>query len=305
MTNNERKRFEETIVDRIERPVSKEPERMFILFLKGPMLGKLYPLKKGISLLGRSSKADISIDDPGVSREHLKIKVGGEKAIVEDLGSTNGTFVNSNRITEHALESGDKIQVSPSTIFKLVISAESETVFLDELYRMGVTDPVTNIYNKSYFLERLKQEFSHAKRTKTDLSLLMIDIDHFKKINEAHGPLAGDIVLVKISELLSSKTRSDDIVARYGGEEFAAILPGTGEEGASICAERIRNEIDKATFMFEDKELKTTVSIGVATLNDEHSFDNIDEFIKAVDQCLSYSKKKGRNLTTRLSQIKG
>lgn len=303
MTNNEKKRFEETIVDRIERPVSKE-RRMFILFLKGPMLGKLYPLQKGISLLGRSSKADISVDDPGVSREHLKIKVVGEKAIVEDLGSTNGTYVNSNKITEHALDGGDKIQISPLTIFKFVISAESEKVFLDELYRMGVTDPVTNIYNKSYFLERLKQEFSHAKRTKTDLSLLMIDIDHFKKINEAHGPLAGDIVLVKISEILSGKTRNDDIVARYGGEEFTAILPGTGEEGASICAERIRSEIDNATFMFEDNELKTSVSVGAVTLNDEHSFDNIDEFIKAVDNCLLYSKKKGRNLSTRFSQIK-
>ncbi len=305
MKKNDKHSFEETISERVERPVSKGPERSFILFLKGPLLGKLYPLEKGTSVLGRSSEADIVVDDQGVSRKHLKIKSSGETVIVKDLGSTNGSYVNANRITEHALQNGDKIQISPSTIFKFVVSAESEKVFLDELYLMGVTDPVTNVYNKKYFIERLRQEFSHAKRTKASLSLLMVDTDFFKKINEGYGPLAGDLVLVKISEILSGTTRNDDIVARYDEEEFGVILPGTDEEGASICAERIRSEIDKATFMFEDTELKTTVSVGAVTLSDKHSFDSTDDFIKAAGECLLYSKKHGKNISIHISKIKG
>ena len=305
MRENDKHSFEETIAKRVELPVSKGPKRSFILFLKGPLLGKLYPLEKGASVLGRSNEADIVVDDQGVSRKHLKIKSKGENVIVKDIGSTNGTYVNSIRITEHALQNGDKIQISPSTIFKFVVSAESEKVFLDELYLMGVTDPVTNVYNKKYFIERLRQEFIHAKRTKAGLSLLMVDTDFFKKINDAYGPLAGDLVLIKISEILSGTTRNDDIVARYSEEEFGVILPGTDEEGASICAERIRSEIDKATFMFEDKELKITVSVGAVTLSDKHSFDSTDDFIKAAGDCLLYSKKHGRNLSTNISKIKG
>lgn len=305
---NEKDSIDETLDETIPKTVFKittrQPKRTYILFLKGELLGKLFTLKKGISVLGRSASADISINDSSVSREHVKIKVNGEKAMIEDLGSTNGTFVNRKRITKHALKDGDKIQISPSTVFKFVLSDESEKVFHEELYRMGVMDPVTNVYNKRYFTDRLEQEFSHVKRYKANLSLLMIDIDFFKRINDSYGHLAGDFVLGKLSEILFSMTRHEDIVARYGGEEFVAILPGTDEEGAMICAERIRNKIANTPLLFEDSEIKITVSIGVATFNDENPFKTEEDFIKAADKCLYYSKEHGRNRTTGLSQLK-
>lgn len=296
--------FDETITKPIIKVIGQQTKNTYILFLKGQLLGKLFTLEKGTTVIGRNAEADVPIKDYGVSRKHLEIKVKGEKAIIKDLGSTNGTFVNNKRITKHVLQDGDRIQISSSTVFKFILSDESEKVFHDELYRMGVMDPVTNIYNKRYFTERLKQEFSLAKRNKTGLSLLMIDIDFFKKVNDTYGHLAGDFVLGKLSEVLSSMTRDEDIIARYGGEEFVAILPGTSEEGAVICAERIRDRSAETPFAFDGKEINITVSIGVATLCDNNPFETIKEFIEAADNCLYYSKKHGRNRTTCLSELK-
>lgn len=296
--------IDETIPKTVFKVTARQPKRTYILFLKGQLLGKLFSLKKGTTILGRSASADITINDSSVSREHLKIKVTGEKAVIEDLGSTNGTYINRKRISKHSLQDGDKIQISPLTVFKFLLSDESEKIFHEELYRMGVMDPVTNVYNKRYFMDRLKQEFSQTKRYKTDLSILMIDIDLFKKINDTYGHLAGDFVLGKLSEILSSMIRHEDIIARYGGEEFVAILAGTGEKGAMICAERIRNKIAEKPLLFEGKKINITVSIGVATLNEKNPFKTEEEFIEAADSCLYYSKKNGRNRTTCLSKIK-
>ncbi len=294
--------IDETITKPIFKIVEQQSKNAYILFLKGHLLGKLCTLHKGTTIIGRSVQADIPLKDAGVSREHSEINVDGEKATIKDMGSTNGTFVNNKRITRHALKDGDKIQISSSTVFKFILSDESEKVFHDELYRMGVMDPITNIYNKRYFTERLKQEFSLAKRNKTGLSLIMIDLDFFKKINDTYGHLAGDFILGKLSEVFSSMTREEDIVARYGGEEFVVILPGSSEEGAVICAERVREKIAQTPFIFEGETINITVSIGIATLDENNFFGSYEDFIEAADNCLYYSKKSGRNCTTCSSE---
>jgi two-component system cell cycle response regulator len=299
---DELKSMDETLTKPIFKIVEQQSKNAYILFLKGHLLGKLCTLEKGKTVLGRSAQADIPLKDSGVSREHSEIKVDGEKVTIKDLGSTNGTFVNNKRITKYVLKDGDKIQISSATVFKFILSDESEKVFHDELYRMGVMDPVTNIYNKRYFTERLKQEFSLAKRNKTELSLIMIDLDFFKKINDTYGHLAGDFVLGKLSEVFSSLTRDEDIVARYGGEEFVAILPGSGEEGAVICAERIREKIAQTPLLFEGEKINSTVSIGIATLDENNLFGSPEDFIEAADNCLYNSKKSGRNCTTCSSE---
>lgn len=296
------KGIDETITKPIFKIVEHQSKNAYVLFLKGHLLGKLCTLHKGATIIGRSVQADIPLKDAGVSREHSEIEVDGENATIKDLGSTNGTFVNNKRITRHVLKDGDKIQISSSTVFKFILSDESEKVFHDELYRMGVMDPVTNIYNKRYFTERLKQECSLAKRNKTGLSLIMIDLDFFKKINDTYGHLAGDFILGKLSEVFSSMTRDEDIVARYGGEEFVAILPGSSEEGAVICAERIREKIAQTPFIFEREKINITVSIGIATLDENNFFESYEDFIEAADNCLYCSKKNGRNCTTCSSE---
>lgn len=295
--------IDQTVITSISKVAGKKPKRAYLFFLAGPLLGKFFPLQDGVTVLGRSPDVDIMINDSRISRRHLQITVEGEDVSIEDLGSTNGTFVNGDRIKLHKLKADDKIQISPATIFKFSLADEDEKVAINELYELGVIDPLTNAYNKRYFIDRLKEELSHSKRSKISLSLMMIDIDFFKKVNDTHGHLAGDHVLIKLAKILQAMTRHEDIVARYGGEEFAVILRNTGEEGAHLLAERIRNTIAGTPVHFEEKTVIFTISIGIATLSEKCNFETVENLISASDKCLYYSKEHGRNRTTYLSQI--
>lgn len=294
---------DKTIITSIGKVAGKQPKRAYLFFLAGPLLGKLFPLQEGITVLGRSPEADIVINDTRVSRTHFKIVVDGEKITAEDLGSTNGSFVNGERIKKQSLEDDDKIQISPATIFKFSLADDDEKIAFDELYELGVIDPLTNVYNKRYFTDRLKEELSHSKRLSIELSLMMIDIDFFKNINDKYGHLAGDRVLGQLAKVLQAMTRHEDIVARYGGEEFAVVLRNTGEDGATLLAERIRNTIAGTPVSFEEEKISYTISIGVATLCQKYIFETINDLIAAADKCLYYSKEHGRNRTTNPSQM--
>lgn len=296
--------IERTIVTSISKIAGTKPKRVYLFFLAGPLLGKLFPLEEGTTVIGRNPEADIVIDDTRVSRNHLQIVIDGEKATIHDLGSTNGTFINGEKVKDSEMHAEDKIQISPATIFKFSLADEDEKIAFDELYELGVIDPLTNAYNKRYFIDRLKEELSHAKRLDDNLSLLMIDLDYFKKINDTHGHLAGDYILIKLTKTLQSLTRHEDIVARYGGEEFVVILRNTGEEGSELLAERIRSTIDSNPVKFEDKEIHFTISIGIATADKNHRYRESNEFIGLADKCLYYSKEHGRNRTTTMSKLK-
>lgn len=296
--------MERTIVTSISRVAGTKPKRAYLFFLAGPLLGKLFPLEEGVTIMGRSPDINIVVNDTRVSRKHVQITVQGEMVRIQDLGSTNGTFVNGEKKeTEFALHDGDKIQISPATIFKFALADEDEKIAFDELYELGVIDPLTNAYNKRYFIDRLKEELSLSRRAKLNLSLLMIDIDFFKKVNDTHGHLAGDHVLQKVSKVLQTMTRHEDIVTRYGGEEFTVVLRNTNEEGARLLAERIRTTIAGSPANFEGMVIKVSISIGIASLGEKHNFETVEDFIAAADKCLYYSKEHGRNRTTVLSEI--
>ena len=295
--------IDKTIITSISKIAGQKPKRAYLFFLAGPLLGKLFPLEEGVTIVGRSPDADIVINDTRVSRTHSKITVDGEKVSIEDLGSTNGTFVNGDKTEIRTLKDDDKLQISPATIFKFSLADEDEKIAFDELYELGVIDPLTNIYNKRYFLDRLKEETSHSRRLKLDISLLMIDIDYFKKVNDSYGHLAGDHILLALAKTLQSMTRHEDIVARYGGEEFVVILRNTDEEGANLLAERIRTSVAGNPVEFENQKIPYSISIGIASLSEKVDFATVDEFIGAADKCLYYSKEHGRNRTTTLSKL--
>jgi len=295
--------IDRTIITSISKIAGKKPKRAYLFFLADPLLGKLFPLEEGETIMGRNPDNDIMINDTRVSRAHVRVQVSGETVTVEDLGSTNGTFVNGEKIAAYTLKDGDKIQISPATIFKFSLADEDEKIAFNELYELGVIDPLTNTYNKRYFLDRLKEELSHSKRLSIDLSLLMIDIDFFKKINDTYGHLAGDHVLLKLAQIFQNMTRHEDIVARYGGEEFSIVLRNTNEEGALLLAERIRSTVASTPVEFEDKPINISISIGIASLGGEKTFESVDDFIGSADKCLYYSKEHGRNRTTVLSQL--
>ncbi|TVQ81256.1 MAG: diguanylate cyclase [Bradymonadales bacterium] len=190
-----------------------------------------------------------------------------------------------------------------------VFSQQLETCFEKikkhlELEALATKDGLTKLYNHRYFQDRLRQEISLVKRQKKELSLILLDVDHFKNYNDTHGHPAGDKLLRDLASLLDQKTtrdhsspmrRESDVVARYGGEEFALILPFTGKEGALIKAERVRAAIE--AYPFEHREQQPmgsiTVSIGVASCPEDA--DQAEELVKRADEALYRAKKAGRN----------
>lgn len=162
------------------------------------------------------------------------------------------------------------------------------------LWTMANTDPLTCAYNRMYLMDVLNREFSRAKRMDHVFSLLMIDIDRFKTINDTYGHPAGDKVLVEVSELFASEARDYDTVSRYGGEEFVILLPATAEDDAFTIAERLRLKAQSITFA--ERGLQVTISIGVVTY-DNDTYGSVEEMLHAVDQYLYQAKRGGRNQT--------
>src|SRR4051812_36919988 len=185
-----------TVISKIsERPVGKEA---CLVVIYGLELGKKYNLERSTFNIGRSTRADIQIDQESVSRNHAKIVNTGKSIILRDLGSTNGTYVNDDLIDEYVLRDGDLIKIG-RTIFKFLTGGNIENAYHEEIYRLTTIDGLTQIFNKRYFLEMIERELSRSKRYRRPLSLLMFDIDHFKNINDTYGHLAGDYVLKQLS----------------------------------------------------------------------------------------------------------
>ena len=164
-----------------------------------------------------------------------------------------------------------------------------------ELKHLASVDPMTNLYNRRYFTEISKSILSLAKRNKTETSIMMLDIDLFKNVNDTYGHKVGDDTLMNLSKLLLDTTRENDIVARWGGEEFMILLPETNIEGAFELAEKLRLKIEKSTIYLEDDtELKITMSIGVSQINHQNK-QVLDTSIYKADEALYEAKKTGRN----------
>jgi len=279
-----------TVISRIsEKPVGKE---VCLVVIYGMDLGKKYNLEQPAIIIGRSSKSDIQVDQESVSRNHAKIINTGKTIILRDLGSTNGTYVNDELIDEYVLRDGDFIKIG-RTIFKFLSGNNIENSYHEEIYRLTTIDGLTQIYNKRYFLETLEREISRAHRYRRELSMIMFDIDHFKKINDTYGHLAGDYVLKQLASVVKSRIRREDTMSRYGGEEFAIVLPEVDSYNANQTAEKIRKLVEKTVFKFEDTKIPVTISVGVCSITPDTK--DPGEFIKKADEKLYQAKSQGRN----------
>jgi diguanylate cyclase (GGDEF)-like protein len=279
-----------TVVSKIsERPA---PNEAALVVIYGMDLGKKFNLDKPTIVIGRSSKSTIQVDQESVSRSHAKLINNGNALVLTDLGSTNGTYVNDEPITEAVLHDGDLIKIG-RTIFKFLSGGNIENSYHEEIYRLTTIDGLTQIYNKRYFMENLERELSRCQRYGRDLSLLIFDIDHFKAINDSYGHLAGDYILKHMAAAVKENIRREDFLARYGGEEFAIILPETDNGKAMVMAEKLRRLLEKKEFTYEENVIPVTVSVGVTTW-DEGMVETVD-FIRQTDENLYEAKNKGRN----------
>lgn len=286
---------DETIVANID-DLEEGEKRPYLSFVAGPRLGQLIPIDSKPMTVGRSPDCDLWVEDNAISRKHFKIWQEGSSIRLEDLKSTNGTFVNGSKAGEADLADGDRIQISKITILELTFLDESRSRSEKQLYEMGVMDAGTGIHNKRYFLDRIREEFSVAQRKSKPLALVMFDIDHFKKLNDTYGHVLGDLVLQQMSAEVSKVIRTGDLFARYGGEEFAVVMRDAELPHAARLAERIRTAVENMTVEYEGQTVKFTVSLGYAPISDQHR--NEKDLIAEADKYLYRSKEGGRNRAT-------
>lgn len=266
----------------------------YVVVLQGSNVGEMYKIEGPETVIGRAMTAQVRLNDDGVSRRHCRVLQVGGRIIIEDLGSANGTLVNGDIVQHHELAEGDKIRLGATTTLKFTYQDNLDESFQQQMYDAALRDGLTRTFNKKFFLDRLATEFVYAKRHRTMLSLVMFDVDHFKRVNDTYGHLAGDAVLVTLARITQSLIRTEDVLARYGGEEFAIICRGIPLVNAGVVGERIRSAVEQTPFEYQGSRLPVTVSVGIAALP-EANVASAQDLIKESDEALYEAKRTGRN----------
>jgi diguanylate cyclase (GGDEF)-like protein len=260
----------------------------------GPDIGRRHPLLNSQYIVGRDSEAGFVVSRSSVSRQHARLYLDdGGNWWVEDLNSTNGTFVNEARIKSQQLADSDQVRFGDA-IYKFLSGSNIESAYHEAIHNMAIQDGMTGIHNKRFFVEFLDREIAVATRHGHPLTLVMFDVDHFKKVNDNHGHLAGDAVLKELANRIRPRIRREDLFARYGGEEFACVLPSTALPGGIVFGEHLRTIIEEKPVKFEDKVIAFTISLGITTMHREVGVDTAT-LIKRADENLYAAKRNGRN----------
>jgi diguanylate cyclase (GGDEF)-like protein len=269
-------------------------DRAYLIVLAGSNVGEMYEVEGPETVLGRGANATVRLNDDGISRRHARLVLVQNEVVLEDLNSSNGTAVNGETITQRILRDGDKIRLGSTTILKFTYHDHLDVSFQQQMLDAALRDGLTKAFNKRYFLGRLETELAYAKRHRAPLSLVMFDVDHFKRVNDTFGHLAGDYVLAKISKLTQNTVRTEDVFARYGGEEFGVICRGVNLANAGILGERLRAIVETTEFDHEGTRMPITISVGVAAYPDL-PLESPEQLIAAADEALYQAKRTGRN----------
>jgi two-component system cell cycle response regulator len=223
--------------------------------------------REDVVSLGRASECTYPFDDVGLSREHAQVMCIGSEYVFKDAGSTNGSFINEVRVTKVLqLRNGDRVRLGSNLTLRFALVDDQEEEALVGIYEAAVRDGLTGVFNRKHLEERLAAELEAARRHGTSLSVILLDIDHFKYVNDTYGHLAGDAVLKNVAALVGQGIRQEDVIGRYGGEEFVIVCRGAAVVDAVALAERLRWAIWNALTPFESHQIRVTVSAGVASL---------------------------------------
>jgi diguanylate cyclase (GGDEF)-like protein len=299
------KRFE----DRDDRPTAevdaptqaRQVERMasrgaVLIVLSGANVGRVIRLDVDAMTLGRDARCEACVPDEGMSRRHSRLTFLPDRTWeIRDLGSTNGTVVNGERVERRVLRDGDRLLLG-HTVLRFFAQADVDDEYLRQTYELSVRDGLTAAYNRRFFDDRLAAEAAFARRHRTLLSLLMVDIDHFKQVNDRHGHTAGDEVLREVAAAMRQRIRAEDVLARYVGEEFCLLARGIPPEGAFALAERLRRGVEGLVVKHGWSRISVTVSVGAATVHG-HPGLREEALLEAADRLLYEAKEAGRNRT--------
>jgi diguanylate cyclase (GGDEF)-like protein len=271
---NVRRKTVVTVISKIGDRRPKADACLVVIY--GQHLGSKHVLKPGEMVIGRSSQATLQIDHESVSRRHARIVLTDSGVLLNDLGSTNGTYVNDEPVQERALAHGDLIKVGRS-ILKYLSTDNIEVAYHEEIHRLTTIDGLTRCFNARALRESLVREVSRATRYRRPLSVLMFDVDGFSRINEEFGHLAGDAILAQLGKRLGRRVRREDILARTGGGEFALVTPEVNKAGAAHLAQRMLRIIGETAFGFDDVQIPVTLSVGVASIDEIAMADSDSE----------------------------
>ena len=289
----------------MQQKQGRDFEQAYLIVISGPHVGTMFKIEDPQTTLGRSSKADMYVNDVGISRKHAQLITYGEEIFIEDLRSANGTFVNGAPVHQRQrLQDGDKITLGSTTILKFTYHDELDETFQKEMFDAALRDGLTGAYNKNYLMNHITTELAFALRHRTPLSVIMFDVDKFKPVNDTYGHLAGDAILKRLAELAIATLRADDTFARYGGEEFTIVSRGATTHEAAIIAERLRTIIERTEFVYNGIHIPITVSLGVAALPDVQA-TTPEELIDAADKALYRAKNSGRNQVCSAPPVDG
>lgn len=264
------------------------------IYPPGNLVENLVSLLDGETTLGRDPACDMLIDDDYSSRHHATLEVHDSQCWIVDQGSLNGTFVNDVRVDRRQLQAGDHLRIG-NYVFKYLSADHPEAQYHEAVYEMMTSDGLTRVANRRYFEDSFQRELARCVRHGRPLGVLMLDVDHFKRVNDLYGHLIGDECLKELCERVRNSIRLDDLFARVGGEEFAVVLSETKADDCVLVAERIRERVAATPFCTERQlELPLTVSIGIAH-SDGSKLSSIERFMQSADERLYAAKHGGRN----------
>jgi len=263
--------------------------------LTGGEAGRLLVMGPDGGVMGRGQAADYSFPESSISRRHARIALRDGRFELTDNESLNGTFVDGQRLLGSILLPDNcRVQLGNSTIIQFAVVDELSAEAVNTLSTTISTDPLTGTGNRFQLQQRLDQEVHYARRHREPLAMLLLDLDHFKRVNDTHGHPVGDKVLMETGAILVDSVRTEDAVFRYGGEEFCILVRQTDRAGLAILGERIRYLVSRAEVEGPEGPIQVTISIGVAALipgDDEGG----EDLLRRADQALYRAKEGGRN----------
>ena len=267
-----------------------------LVVVRGIGIGNKILLNKNEMTIGRARDVDLRLAEAEVSRRHAVIQHRGElEFLLIDTDSTNGTLINSDRIKEAVLKDQDLITIGDNRL-KFIAADSPEQPYYEELYRQAQMDKALQVYNKHYFLTKLDEEMMRCKRYGLPLSLILLDADHFKRLNDTYGHLAGDAALIQLAEIIKKRIRDTDVLCRYGGEEFTIIMPQTHQQQAYVSAEHIRILVAKTPVNHDNTVIDMTISLGISSYTGHEKQACTRELLIAqADKALYEAKHSGRN----------
>jgi two-component system cell cycle response regulator len=276
-------------------PVPEHGTMGTLTVLHGFDAGRIFSLDCETTI-GRAPSCGVWIDDSTVSRVHARVlRPEPGRYTVEDLGSTNGTYIGERRVDRAELVQGVRLQIGPQVVLRFALVDPSDEIAQRDLFLAATRDPLTGVFNRRYFEERLRVELARARRATSPLTLLLLDVDDLKGINDELGHLAGDRVLRAVGAHLGAFVRCEDVLARWGGDEFVLLAPATDRAHAAILAERLRGSTSALAIAGAGAELRVTISLGLATLDEVAVDAGASDLIAQADARLYGAKRAGKN----------